>query len=107
MWRTVADTVSPFLLPGDRSRRWWSSVVTRPKRAVFGRRPRQVAADTTGDQILEAFPAIVENTRASRAFLARAVEYLADDASIREFLNIGTGLGSNPATCDAHTRLSA
>ena len=29
-----------------------------------------------GDQILEAFPAIVENARASRAFLARAVEYL-------------------------------
>jgi hypothetical protein len=45
-----------------------------------------------GDQILEAFPAIVENARASRAFLARAVGYLAGEAGIRQFLDIGTGL---------------
>jgi S-adenosyl methyltransferase len=45
-----------------------------------------------GDQILEAFPAIVENARASRAFLARAVEYLAGEVGIRQFLDIGTGL---------------
>jgi hypothetical protein len=45
-----------------------------------------------GDQILEAFPAIVENARASRAFLARAVRYLAGDAGVRQFLDIGTGL---------------
>jgi hypothetical protein len=45
-----------------------------------------------GDQILEAFPAIVENARASRAFLARAVTYLAGEADIRQFLDIGTGL---------------
>jgi hypothetical protein len=45
-----------------------------------------------GDQILEAFPAIVENARASRAFLGRAVRYLAGEAGIRQFLDIGTGL---------------
>jgi S-adenosyl methyltransferase len=45
-----------------------------------------------GDQILEAFPEIVENARASRAFLARAVRYLAGEAGIRQFLDIGTGL---------------
>jgi hypothetical protein len=45
-----------------------------------------------GDQILEAFPAIVENARASRAFLARAVRYLAGEAGIGQFLDIGTGL---------------
>jgi hypothetical protein len=45
-----------------------------------------------GDQILEAFPAIVENARASRAFLVRAVRYLAGEAGIRQFLDIGTGL---------------
>jgi hypothetical protein len=45
-----------------------------------------------GDQILEAFPAIVENARASRAFLIRAVRYLAGEAGIRQFLDIGTGL---------------
>jgi hypothetical protein len=45
-----------------------------------------------GDQVLEAFPAIVENARASRAFLARAVRYLAGEVGIRQFLDIGTGL---------------
>jgi hypothetical protein len=45
-----------------------------------------------GDQILKAFPAIVENARASRAFLARAIRYLAGEAGIRQFLDIGTGL---------------
>jgi O-methyltransferase involved in polyketide biosynthesis len=45
-----------------------------------------------GDQILEAFPAIVQNARASRAFLVRAVGYLAGPAGIRQFLDIGTGL---------------
>ncbi len=45
-----------------------------------------------GDQILEAFPAIVENARASRAFLARTVRYLAGDAGVRQFLDVGTGL---------------
>jgi hypothetical protein len=32
--------------------------------------------------------------RANRAFLARAVEYLATTAGIRQFLDIGTGLPS-------------
>jgi hypothetical protein len=45
-----------------------------------------------GDQILEAFPAIVENARASRAFLVRAVRFLAGEAGVRQFLDIGTGL---------------
>jgi len=45
-----------------------------------------------GDQIREAFPEIVEMARASRAFLARGVRYLAGEAGIRQFLDIGTGL---------------
>ena len=49
-----------------------------------------------GDQILEAFPAIVENARASRAFLARAVRYLAGEAGMRQFLDIGTGIPTSP-----------
>jgi S-adenosyl methyltransferase len=52
-----------------------------------------------GDQVLEAFPAIVENARASRAFLARAVRYLAGEAGIRQFLDIGTGL---PTASNTH-----
>ncbi len=45
-----------------------------------------------GDQVREAFPKIVENARADREFLVRAVRYLAGEAGIRQFLDIGTGL---------------
>ncbi len=52
-----------------------------------------VAADRqTGDLILKMFPAIADNARAQRRFLARAVRYLAGEAGIRQFLDIGTGL---------------
>jgi O-methyltransferase involved in polyketide biosynthesis len=45
-----------------------------------------------GDQIRAAFPGIVDSARAGRAFLARAVRYLAGEVGIRQFLDIGTGL---------------
>lgn len=45
-----------------------------------------------GDQINEAFPEIVALARAARGFLNRAVRYLAGEAGIRQFLDIGTGL---------------
>jgi len=45
-----------------------------------------------GDQVREVYPDIVEVARVSRAFLSRAVQYLAGEAGIRQFLDIGTGL---------------
>jgi len=45
-----------------------------------------------GDQVLEGQPALAENARLGRAFLVRVVRYLAGDAGVRQFLDIGTGL---------------
>jgi S-adenosyl methyltransferase len=45
-----------------------------------------------GDQILVGQPQLAENARRSRAFLIRAVRYLAAEAGVRQFLDIGTGL---------------
>jgi hypothetical protein len=45
-----------------------------------------------GDQYVKVFPGIVDVARAGRAFLARAVRYLALEAGIRQFLDVGTGL---------------
>jgi hypothetical protein len=42
--------------------------------------------------MIEALPNILEGVRANRAFLGRAVRYLAREAGIRQFLDIGTGL---------------
>jgi O-methyltransferase involved in polyketide biosynthesis len=45
-----------------------------------------------GDQYQAVFPDILDIARADRAFLGRAVRYLAGDVGIRQFLDIGTGL---------------
>ena len=45
-----------------------------------------------GDQIIASLPQLAENARLSRAYLARAVRYLAGEAGVRQFLDIGTGL---------------
>ena len=45
-----------------------------------------------GDQIRQLHPGIGDYARADRVFLGRAVQYLAGEAGIRQFLDIGTGL---------------
>jgi O-methyltransferase involved in polyketide biosynthesis len=45
-----------------------------------------------GDQILSVLPMIGEMAVQNRAFLRRAVRYLAADCGIRQFLDVGTGL---------------
>ena len=44
------------------------------------------------EQAIAVYPAILRGVRAQRAFLARAVRYLAEEAGIRQFLDIGTGI---------------
>ncbi|MGH3253039.1 MAG: SAM-dependent methyltransferase [Trebonia sp.] len=51
------------------------------------------AADReAGEQALAAYPDLVRGVRAQREFLAAAVRYLAAEAGIRQFFDIGTGL---------------
>lgn len=45
-----------------------------------------------GDHVMASTPQIVELARSSRAFLNRAVVYLAGEVGVRQFLDIGTGL---------------
>jgi hypothetical protein len=45
-----------------------------------------------GDEAIAALPHAVASVRANRAFLARTVRYLAGEAGIRQFLDIGTGI---------------
>ena len=53
------------------------------------------AADrAAAEQAMSAFPDIVLSARANRAFLRRTVTYLAREAGIRQFLDIGTGIPS-------------
>jgi SAM-dependent methyltransferase len=53
------------------------------------------AADReAAEQVIAVRPTIRADVRANRAFLGRAVRYLAAEAGIRQFLDIGTGLPS-------------
>jgi hypothetical protein len=46
------------------------------------------------DAAIKAFPKTAESARAARAFLRRVVRFLATEAGISQFLDIGTGLPS-------------
>jgi len=53
------------------------------------------AADrAAAEQAMRAFPGIALSARSNRAFLARAVHFLADEVGIRQFLDVGTGIPS-------------
>lgn len=51
-----------------------------------------------GAYMAEVYPQIIEIARASRKFQARAVRYLAAEAGVRQFLDLGTGLPTANAT---------
>lgn len=51
-----------------------------------------------GDAALAAFPGLVGSVRTTRAFLGRAVRYLAANAGIRQFLDIGAGIPTASST---------
>jgi S-adenosyl methyltransferase len=51
------------------------------------------------EEVIRRRPEVVAGARANRAFLARAVRYLAAERGIRQFLDIGTGL---PAPASTH-----
>lgn len=58
------------------------------------------AADrAAAKRVLKANPGIRDNVRASRRFLTRAVRFLAAEAGVQQFLDIGTGI---PAANNTH-----
>ena len=58
----------------------------------LGGKDNYVADRAAGDAALEAYPDLVSSVRANRAYLSRVVRYLAGQAGIRQFLDIGTGI---------------
>jgi hypothetical protein len=57
------------------------------------------AADReAGELALQAYPQLAQAVRSNRAFLARAVRFLAGDVGIRQFLDIGTGIPTSNNT---------
>jgi hypothetical protein len=73
----------------------FDSTVAHPARVYdywLGGKDNFAADREAGDRVLRAKPGIRQNVRANRAFLGRSVRFLAAEAGIRQFLDIGTGI---------------
>jgi hypothetical protein len=59
---------------------------------LLGGKSNFAADRALAEQMLQATPDLRTAARENRAFLGRAVQYLAGEAGVRQFLDIGTGL---------------
>jgi hypothetical protein len=59
-----------------------------------------------GDQFSAIYPGIVDIARADRAFLGRVVRFLAGEAGVRQFLDVGTGLPTADNTHEVAQRVA-
>jgi hypothetical protein len=64
----------------------------------LGGKDNYEADRVAAERVIAAQPSILATVRANRAYLRRAVQYLAGEAGIRQFLDIGTGLPTNENT---------
>ncbi|MFF2655547.1 SAM-dependent methyltransferase [Streptomyces sp. NPDC058045] len=72
----------------------------------LGGKDNYVADQEAAEQFQAAFPQIAENARAFRAFLGRGVTYLAAEAGIRQFVDVGTGLPTENNTHELAQRVA-
>ncbi len=67
----------------------------------LGGRDNFAADREAGDQAAAAFPGLVESVRSTRGFLSRAVRFLAAEAGVTQFLDVGAGLPTAGSTHEA------
>ncbi len=72
----------------------------------LGGKDNYLADRRAGDKVAAMLPSIVAQARADRAFLGRAIRYLAGEAGIRQFLDIGTGLPTAENTHEVAQRVA-
>ncbi|MFJ8058592.1 SAM-dependent methyltransferase [Streptomyces sp. NPDC096142] len=73
---------------------------------LLGGKDNYAADREAGEMIVQMFPDIALLARLQRRFLVRAVRYLAEDAGIRQFLDIGTGLPTVDNTHEVAQRIA-
>lgn len=63
---------------------------------IIGGKDHYPADREAGDAMAREWPALPVHMRANRDFMNRAVRHLAEEAGIRQFLDIGTGIPTSP-----------
>ena len=94
--KPVPADPGPGLEPGFDTRRAHSA---RIYNYWLGGKDNYAADREAAEQAIAANPGIVNDVRANHTFLVRAVRFLAAEAGIRQFLDIGTGL---PTASNTH-----
>ncbi|MEO3829588.1 SAM-dependent methyltransferase [Actinomadura sp. B10D3] len=72
----------------------------------LGGKDNYPADRAAGDQFIAVYPQIVDIAKHSRTFLSRVVRYLAGEAGIRQFLDVGTGLPTVDNTHEVAQRVA-
>ena len=94
---TVANESLSGAGPDRRETRGIKTNVPHPARVYdyfLGGKDNYEVDRIAADAAIKAFPKTAESARAARAFLRRVVRFLATEAGISQFLDIGTGLPS-------------
>ena len=81
--RSVVRTIDPSIAHIARVQDYW-----------LGGKDHFEADRIAGDEAVAQLPDMVASVRNTRAFLGRTVRFLAQEAGIRQFLDIGTGIPS-------------
>ena len=94
--------------PSDAMSRFDTGVAHSARRYNYwlGGKDNFAADRESGDAIAATFPTIRDSVRENRRFLRRAVEFLAGEAGIDQFLDIGTGLPSADNTHEVAQRIA-
>ena len=85
--------------PGELTARYICAAFGADMELLAGREGQLPGRPGGGDKYHETYPQIVDVARAGRQFLARAVRFLAAEAGVRQFIDVGTGL---PAADNTH-----
>ncbi|MFD4873189.1 SAM-dependent methyltransferase [Streptomyces sp. NPDC058420] len=73
---------------------------------LLGGKDNYAADREAGEMIVQMFPDIALLARLQRRFLVRAVRYLTEEAGIRQFLDVGTGLPTVDNTHEVAQRIA-
>jgi hypothetical protein len=98
MDQTNADLKSRLQTDRPHSARVWNY--------LLGGKDNYPVDSEVGDVILSTFPEFAAVARLQRQFLVRAVRFLAAEAGIRQFLDIGTGLPTADNTHEVAQRIA-
>src|SRR5262249_61577646 len=91
----MTDTWFSGIFPGRKQPAEIDTTVAHPARVYdywLGGKDNFAADREAAERVLAVAPGLRFRVKANRAFLARAVRFLATDCGVRQFLDIGTGI---------------